>query len=157
MVRRGCRNAFCDWWKRHNSNVVASILALGVYCWFYMAFVDSNHPVVLESEVRGDDGKPKVHFKPGETIYVFRHWCVNRLVTGDVDVEIYHIPTGQFYYLGNRAAGAVKGCSKRTSANRLPMYIPDGHYEYRAKVTYAVNPLRTIVFEAPAVTFEVIK
>ena len=151
-----CRNAFCSWWRRQNANVMAVLLASLVWGGGYLAFFDSNHPHVLESEVRGEDGKPKAHFRAGDTLYVYRHWCIDRVVSGDVDVEILHVESGQFYYLGTRAAGAKIGCSRRTSANKLPLHLPTGHYEFRSKVTYPVNPLRTIVFETPILIFEIV-
>ena len=157
MVRSACRNAFCNWWKRQNSNVMAIILTIGVYGSLYMAFFDTHNPRVLDSEIRGEDNKPKHHFRAGEVLYVYRHWCVDRVVNGDVDVEIYHLESGQFYSLGTRSAGASKGCTKRTSANSLPHYLPTGMYEFRSKVTYPINPMRIIVFEPPTITFEVVK
>lgn len=139
------------------TNVIAAILTALLWGWGYLAFIDTNNPRVLDSEVRGEDGKPKRVFKVGEVVYIYRHWCVDRLATGDVDVEIYRLESGEFFYLGSRAAGAQVGCTKRTSMNRLPFYLPAGTYEYRAKITYSINPLRTVVFAAPVLTFEVVR
>jgi len=150
-------NAFCRWWRKHMSSVIAALLTLTICATVYMAFFDTNNPRVLESAVVDGAGVAKAKFKAGEALFVHRHFCVDRVVLGDVDVEIMSKSTGVFWYLGTRAAGAKKGCSKRTSLNMLPANLPPGVYVYRAKAQFAVNPLRSVVYELPEVEFEVVE
>lgn len=145
------------WWRKHMTNVIAVLLALIICTASYLAFFDTNNPRVLDGQLRGEDGAYKNQFKPGENLYVYRKFCVDRVVTGDVDIEIINKETGEYFYLGNRATGARKGCSERTSITRLPLALRPGIYRYRATIQYNVNPLRTVVYEVPELEFVVVK
>lgn len=155
-MRASCRNAFCRWWQRQMSNVVAALLATAVCSSVYLAFFDTNNPRVLESGTRDINGHVKREFRAGEVLYVYRHFCVDRVVAGDADVEIVSKSSGAFWYLGTRATGARKGCSQRTSANQLPPDLPLGTYIFRSRIQFTVNPMRTVVYELPDIEFEVV-
>jgi len=149
-------NNFCRWWRRHMDNVIAALLAVVVCGAAYLTFFDTNNPRVLESAVLGADGHPQRQFRAGDNLYVYRHFCVDRVVSGDVDVEIMSKNTGAFWYISTRATGARKGCSKRTSVNKLPQNLLPGVYVFKAKAHFNVNPLRVVIYELPEVEFEVI-
>ena len=147
--------SFCKVWARQVPNVIAILLTLAVTGAAYLAFFDSNNPRVIETESRDINGLAKKVFKPGETIYVYRRVCVDRVVTGDVDVEISSYIGGTYWFLGTRAVGAAKGCSDRTVLNQLPNNLPDGLYKLRAVGQYNVNPLRTVTYEFPAIDIRI--
>lgn len=151
-----CLPAVCRWWARNMTTVIALGLTVSLMSTGYLAFFDTNNPRVLESETRDEFGNAKSKFRAGEQIYVYRVFCVDRVAAGDVDVEIISSKTNEFWFLGNRASGASKGCTPRTSVNRLPTSIPPGHYQFRATVQYNLNPLRTLTYVLPIVPFEVI-
>lgn len=139
------------------TNVIAVLLASIICTVSYLAFFDTNNPRVLESQLRGPVGEYKYQFKAGENLYVYRKFCVDRVVTGDVDIEVINKETSEYFYLGTRAAGARKGCTERTAITRLPLALRPGIYMYRATIQYNVNPLRTVVYEVPEIEFEVVE
>jgi len=152
-----CRSKFCLWLQRNMTNFVALILTTMICAMAYLALFDTNNPRTLESEARGEDGKAKYQFKAGDTLHIYRKFCVDRVVSGRADIEIIHKTTGEFHSLGTRPTGARKGCASRTSVIRLPPSLTPGIYQYRSTVQYDVNPLRMLIYALPEIEFEIIK
>ena len=149
------RSEFCRMWSRQLPNVIAVLLTIVVTGASYFAFFDSNNPRVLKTELRDADGNPKRVFEVGEVVYAYREICVDRVTTGDIDIEIQSKFGGTYWFLGSRAAAAKKGCYGRTSINQLPRSLPAGTYELRATAQYNINPFRVVTYEYPTVEFEV--
>ena len=149
------RNDFCRMWQRQLPNVIAVLLTVAFSGSAYLAFFDTNKPRVVLTELRDEDGNKKRVFAAGDTLYAYREICVDKVSSGDIDIEIQAKIGGTYWFLGSRAAAAKKGCHGRTAINQLPRSLPAGVYELRATAQYHVNPFRTVTYEFPTVEFEV--
>jgi len=137
-------------WDRMFARLVLIVLFCSVLVFYYWAFIDAEIPLTVTMSaqgVRNLEGRVLECVRAGETVMVYRSYCLSRVTYGRIrqyllsdDIEV-SLPT--------LSPPVALGCHIHAIPLTIPDYTPAGDYALITFVDYQLNPFKQVQIEFP--------
>jgi hypothetical protein len=127
------------------------ISTVATFTCLYWLFIQPDQ-IMNKMDTSVTTNSPINTFEVGKTMLLHRSYCLlTTKYSGKVDRSftdhiVYQLPSTT---TASNATGI--GCKERTYATEVPMGLPSGEYDYQVRITYEINPLKTVIVELPNV------
>ena len=132
--------------------VCGTIAAAGLsllFAWWMLApniFTITLHEAPTFRRV-GEAMTPATHFHRGESMFVLREWCINRITHYDHSRKFIN---GLEYTLAETSRiSHAPGCYRRYVAVPIPPDLPSGEFQYAVQLRYHLSPWRDQIVDLP--------
>lgn len=137
-----CAGIIASWYWTYIDNESPSRL-------IYQAEFFTAFPVKSRAEALAH---PIVEAVPGQTVYRWLEWCLDRETYGVIE---RFWTNGELHQLPPEATLGEVGCFQRSVAHRVPNIQTNDLYTWHQRIRYFNNPLTTVTVIYPTITVRV--